>query len=328
MTRGIIPVPSAAGEIEADPSMPGEPGEASCRPYSCQLRAIDFEQLDVDDHLGPGLVDGGDQARCSGHALRRVLDGDRVVRGGRRDAARVEHEPHQVLRFFQVGVAQIEGAHDLFLILPTLGRCIGDDEDSVFGGDTEKCPRGVCNSTERGVERRVPEIDRDWRFAERGIEAEADARQARDREKDQPAARVPECQRIGHLHVGRQIETDRRQVARPLDQRLELGFSFTRHCDFGPELIACVGEGGFDLVARGIQLGRQLKFNERFLELSASRKPAAPIEMIGGGTQLGALEAIAGGTVVGVFSERVRVLGDGSIVFLVRFGFLPELESR
>jgi hypothetical protein len=81
-------------------------------------------------------------------------------------------------------------------------------------------------------------------------------------------------------------------------------------------------------VARGIQFERQLKFKERLLELSGSGKPVAPIEMIGGGAQLGALEAIACATVVGVLSERVRVLGDRPIVFLTRFGFLPELESR
>ena len=38
-----------------------------------------------------------------------------------------------------------------------------------------------------------------------------------------------------------EIEADRRQVARPLDERLELGFSFTRHRDSGSELISCVG---------------------------------------------------------------------------------------
>ena len=63
-----------------EPEIPGDPGEAICKPNS-RRRAVDLEQLDVDDDLGPGLVDRCDQARCSGDVLGRVLERDRVDGG-------------------------------------------------------------------------------------------------------------------------------------------------------------------------------------------------------------------------------------------------------
>ena len=96
-----------------------------CRPYSSSSRAIDFEQLDVDDDLGPRLVDRLDDASRRGDALGRVLDRQRVGGGQRRDPARVDHDAEQVDRFLQVRVAQIESADDLFLVLAALGGVSG-----------------------------------------------------------------------------------------------------------------------------------------------------------------------------------------------------------
>ena len=82
-----------------------------------QPRAIDFEQLDVDDDLGPRLVDRAEHA-CDGcNPLRRVLDGERVRAGNRCDLPGVDDDSEKVDRLLEVGVAEIEGPHHLFLVL-------------------------------------------------------------------------------------------------------------------------------------------------------------------------------------------------------------------
>ena len=57
--------PSQAGLMLTAPSMPGEPGDAICRPYSSSFGPIHFEQFDVDDHFRARLVDGRDQTRAA-----------------------------------------------------------------------------------------------------------------------------------------------------------------------------------------------------------------------------------------------------------------------
>ena len=49
-------------------------------PIFPQAGAIDLEQLHVDDDFGPRLVDGGNQLRCRGDPLGRVLQRDGVGR--------------------------------------------------------------------------------------------------------------------------------------------------------------------------------------------------------------------------------------------------------
>ena len=208
--------------------MPGDPGEAICRPYSGELGAIDLDQLDVDDHLGPRLVDGGDHARGGGDALGRVLDRQRVGGGRRRDAPRVEHHAQQIHRLLEIGVAQIERPDDLFLVLAALGRRVRDDDDRLRRGDAEERARRAGDRGERVVERRVAQIDGDRRVAERRVEDQADVGEPRDGGEDVAAAGVAEDERRRHLHAGRQIHARRRQIARALDQRLQLGLAFAR----------------------------------------------------------------------------------------------------
>jgi hypothetical protein len=73
-----------------DPGRPGRRGRRDLQAVLGEFRAIHFQQLDVDDHLGPRLVDRR-QTRPAGHdPLRRVLDRHRVGAGRRRDAPGVE----------------------------------------------------------------------------------------------------------------------------------------------------------------------------------------------------------------------------------------------
>ncbi len=64
----------------------------------------------------------------------------------------------------------------------------------------------------------------------------------RDRREDDAAAGRAEDQRVGQLGVRRQIEARRRQVARALDQRLQLGLAVARDRDLGAQLLARVAQ--------------------------------------------------------------------------------------
>jgi hypothetical protein len=58
--------------IGAAPSMVGADSLARARWQTvlAHASAIDFEQLDVDHHFGPCLVDGGNQPPAAAHAFR------------------------------------------------------------------------------------------------------------------------------------------------------------------------------------------------------------------------------------------------------------------
>ena len=43
----------------------------------------------------------------------------------------VEHDPQQVHRFLEIGVAQIERPDDFFFVLAALGRRVGNDQDRL-----------------------------------------------------------------------------------------------------------------------------------------------------------------------------------------------------
>ena len=111
----------------------GRPRRRDLQPVLLELRPVDFEQFDVDDHFGPRLVDGRDHAGGGGDAFRRVFDRHRV---GGRDVGEMRRAsstmPQQVHRFLQVGVAQIERPDHFFFVLAPLGRRVGDDQDRVL----------------------------------------------------------------------------------------------------------------------------------------------------------------------------------------------------
>ena len=214
-------------------------------------------------------------ARRRGDALGRVLDRERVGGGRRRDAPRVEHDAQQVHRFLEVGVAQVERPDDFFFVLAALGRRVGNDDDRLRRGDAEERARRAGDRVERVVERGVAQVDGDRRLAERRIEDQADVREPRDGREDVAAAGVAEDQRRRHLHVLRQVEAGRRQVARALDERLELGLALARDGDLRAQLVARRAQLLVDVAARRVQLGGELVFDERLVELADGREPAA-----------------------------------------------------
>ena len=77
------------------------PGRRDLQAVLAQARAIDLEQLDVDDDLGPRLVDRGNEPRRRGDVLGRVLERDGVDRGDARDLTHVDDDAQQVDDFLE-----------------------------------------------------------------------------------------------------------------------------------------------------------------------------------------------------------------------------------
>ena len=132
--------------------MPGDPGRGELQAVLAQPRAIDLEQLDVDDDFGPRLVDRRNQAAGRGDALGRVLDRDRVGRRDRRQPPGVDDDAQQVERFLEVGVAQVERPDDLFLVLAPLGRRVGNDGDRALRRDAVEVARRRRQRLQRVLE--------------------------------------------------------------------------------------------------------------------------------------------------------------------------------
>ena len=181
---------------------------------------------------------------------------------------------------------------------------------------------------ERSFERRIAKVDRDGCFPERHVEREADTGEARDRQEDVAAAGVAEDQRGRHLRVGLQVEAERRQIPGALDDGLEFGLAFARDGDAGTQLIARVAQRFVDVDAAGVQLGGELVLDERGFELPGVREAPALLEVFGGGADLGPFQAEARVSIIGVFSERVGVLGDRAVVVLGMLRILAAAERR
>ena len=260
--------------------------------------------------------------------LGRVLDDDGV--GGRQEGqtAGVEHQPEHVHRLFGIGVAQVERPDDLFLVLAALRRCVGNDDDRLRRVDAEERPRRARDGVQCVVERGVPQVDRDRGLAKLRIEDDADAAEARDGREHIPAAGVAKDERARHLDVRWQIETGRRQIARPVDEALKLRLAFTRDGDFRAELVA---GGSQFLVDSGVgraQFGGHAIFHDGFVELPDGRQPASSLQVIFGRPRLGAFEAGAGAAAVGIQAKRLRVFDDGAVVVAAEFGVAAVSRGR
>ncbi len=187
-----------------------EPGRRELQAVLPQARAIDLEQLDVDDHLGPRLVDRGDQPRRRGDPLGRVLDRDRVGRGDRRDLPDVDDDAEQVDDFLDVGVAQVERADDRLFVLAALGRRVGDDRDRARRGDAVERARAAVTdaSASASVALRRSTVIGASRKA--GSKTRLRPAKRRERREDHAAARAAEDQRVGQLDV---VRADRGRAA-------------------------------------------------------------------------------------------------------------------
>ena len=131
----------------------------------------------------------------------------------------------------------------------------------------------------------------------------------------------------GILTPLRQIEARRRQVARALDQRLQLGLAFARDRDLGAQLVA----RGAQLVSTSPLDGFSSDASSYStsacsnLPVAARRRPR--VEMILRRAQLGALERGARVCIVGMRAHRLGVLDHREVVVLAALGVVAAVEG-
>ncbi len=260
--------------------MPGGPGEAICSPNSRRLLPIHFEQLDVDDDFRPRLVDGRDDPAGGRQPFRRVLDRDGVGARHAGQPAQVHDDAQQVDGVLQLGVAQVERAHDLVFVLAALGGRVGHDRDRARRGDLEEITRARGHRREGRLELGVAQLDGDRRVAERRVEHHVDVGQPRDDRQHVADAGIAKDHRRGRqLHVARQFQPGRLHVARAFDERLEPCLAVDRCGELGAETDARPAQLGVDVAVGGVHLGGQLQFDQRVLELAGGVQPASACEM-------------------------------------------------
>ena len=186
--------------------------------------------------------------------------------------------------------------------------------------------RGECG--QRVFQRRVAEVDGDRGLAERGIENDVQVRKARDRRKHHPAVgAVAESKRLRELYARRKLLAGRRQVAGPVDQRLQFRPAAARDRQFRPQSLPGILERGLHGAVAGVQLGCDLELDQRFFVAFRARETAATLKMVLRGAQACALERESCILVVRLRAGSLRVLNDSQVVVLQLFGALPGVEG-
>ena len=164
--------------------MPGEFRRRKLQPVFAEASAVHLEQLDVDQHFGPRLVDHADETAGGLDALCRVGDRDGVGALHAADSARVDHDAQQIHRLFEVGVAEIERPDDVFLVLAPLGGRVGNDRDRARRRHAIEVLRARRNRLQRLVERLIANLDGNGCRPKRRIEDDVHFRQLRERADD------------------------------------------------------------------------------------------------------------------------------------------------
>jgi hypothetical protein len=108
----------------------------------------------------------------------------------------------------------------------------------------------------------------------------------------------------------------------PLDQRFESGLTVARDRHF----VSLLGAHGIERIANvlvvGIELRRELKLHECFVQASSRLEPAPTREMVEGSPDPCPVEQLPGLAVVGLASQDFRVLDDRAVVILKLLGLL------
>ena len=103
--------------------------------------------------------------------------------------------------------------------------------------------------------------------------------------------------------------------------------------DLGAQLRAQRAQLVLDVAVGRVQLGGELELDQRLFGLAGGGVPAAAVEVVLRGAQLGAIERQADGAVVGPGPGGLRVLDDGQVVVLLLLGDpgrrrLPPAEAQ
>lgn len=309
------------------PSMPGDPGDAICRPVLHQLRPVDFQDLDVDDELGPRLVERRDEPADGLQALGCVADGDRVGSRDRLNRPEVADDSQRVERLFQIGIANVERAQLFLRVFASLGRGVGHDDDRRRAGDLVEIAGGPRDGVERLAQRHVrQQAALRGRLPERRVERDRDVADRRDHHEQIAAGHGAADRDRSKIDV-RQVGAGRREVPRALEERLQLCLAVGRHRELRAERLPHVLDLTFGVSVRRIQLGGQLQLEQRVVELALGVEAASVDQVAVGRAQLRALQTGDRLLIVRMLAHGPRVFRDGQVVVLRHVG-LTRLGQR
>ena len=213
-------------------------------------------------------------------------------------------------------------------VLAPLGRRVGNDRDRPGGADAVEIARTGGDALQRLLERAVREIDRERLIPELRIEDHVDRREVPDGRQDVACRRAAEDERVGELHRAWNVEAERRQILRLLDEALQPGAPLGPYEHLRPQLGAQLAHLPFDVAAGRVQFERDLELDERFLELArAGEAPGSGVVLLRR-AELHPLEGLSKLVVVRALAQRVLVLDHRAIVVLGALGFARRPRRR
>jgi hypothetical protein len=276
-------------------------------------RAVDLQQLDVDEDLTLGFVVGVDDALRDGDLGRGVLDGHGVEIGVLGDLARLQQGAQQRHDRLGLGVAQEEGADDLILVLlPFLPRIRSYQQCELVDDLVEVL--GLHHEDVEGLfQRNVADVDRHRLvLVDLVVEDEVDPRCLADGAEDLPHLDLLEVEQDGDVRARVQLGRSEILAAGPL----------LEHFDFGGSLLGAVQlahgplhlAGGV-LVVRAEQQGL-LELSNGELELAGFGVPPPLDEVLRRRLELGPLQGDRVAGVARIESDGLAVSQDRPVIVL------------
>ena len=125
-----------------------------------------------------------------------------------------------------------------------------------------------------------------------------------------PTLNVMESGSFGAI---RQLEADRPQRPRALDQRLQLGLVAALDRDLGSQPVPNLPQLRLRCRVGGIELGGELQLDRRFLIALRRRQPAPPQVVFFGGANPDPVERHPGRAIVRIPAQGVGVFDDGAV---------------
>ena len=123
-------------------------------------------------------------------------------------------------------------------------------------------------------------------------------------------------------------KTRGREVARAVDERLELGLARARDGDLGAQLLSRLAQSGRHFAIRRVQLRRELELPEGLLMTIRGRQAAAPEKVFLGRPEARTIERGASLGIIGVFLQCLGVLDHRPVEVVGQLGAVAIAESR
>ena len=166
----------------------------------------------MDYDFRSALVDGRDDAFRGGDFFRRVDDGKSIRCRVRRHATRSQNDPQEIDGFLDVRRRQIEGLHDLLLVLSSFCGCVGNDGYDILTLHIEKVLTDLAKRAERLFEGGVVELDGNRLVDECSVEDHVDAGHLAERQEHVPQSRLTKEETRRLLAAGGELQPAERRL--------------------------------------------------------------------------------------------------------------------